>query len=305
MEIDAATPTSVHGFRRALAEWLDANLTPEVVEAGREGIEGPEALEVLRSWNRMLADAGWAAVAWPSRVRRPRRHRRRAVGLSRGDGRGRGPRAGQRHRGGQHRAGHPRVRHPGPEGSVHPTAAARGRDLVPGHVRARRRAPIWGRCAPRPRSTATSSSSTGRRRGTASATTPTGASSTFAPTRPRPSTAGISCLLVDMRTPGIEVRPLRTMTGEVTFSEIFFSDVRVPTTSLLGPLNEGWKVAMTTLSYERAGVAKFHLSLSARFADAGGGDPAYGHGGDPGRPRSAGPSLQHASPACGGPPPGS
>ena len=70
-----------------------------------------------------------------------------------------------------------------------------------------------------------------------------------------------------MRTPGIEVRPLRTMTGEVIFSEIFFTDVRVPATSLLGPLNEGWKVAMTTLSYERAGVAKFHLSLSARFAD--------------------------------------
>ena len=43
--------------------------------------------------------------------------------------------------------------------------------------------------------------------------------------------------------------------------------MRVPTTSLLGPLNEGWKVAMTTLSFERAGVAKFHLSLSARFAD--------------------------------------
>jgi hypothetical protein len=41
--------------------------------------------------------------------------------------------------------------------------------------------------------------------------------------------------------------------------------VRVPASSLLGPLNEGWKVAMTTLSYERAGVAKFHLSLSARF----------------------------------------
>ena len=82
-----------------------------------------------------------------------------------------------------------------------------------------------------------------------------------------PKHAGISCLLVDMRSPGIEVRPLRTMTGEVMFSELFFTDVRVPTTSLLGPLNEGWKVAMTTLSFERAGVAKFHLSLSARFAD--------------------------------------
>ena len=57
------------------------------------------------------------------------------------------------------------------------------------------------------------------------------------------------------------------MTGDVMFSELFFTDVRVPASSLLGPLNAGWKVAMTTLSYERAGVAKFHLSLSARFAD--------------------------------------
>jgi alkylation response protein AidB-like acyl-CoA dehydrogenase len=82
-----------------------------------------------------------------------------------------------------------------------------------------------------------------------------------------PRHAGISCLLVDMRSPGIEVRPLRTITGEIMFSELYFTDVRVPSTSLLGPLDAGWKVAMTTLSYERAGVAKFHLSLSARFAD--------------------------------------
>ncbi len=68
-----------------------------------------------------------------------------------------------------------------------------------------------------------------------------------------------------MRTPGIEVRPLRTMTGDVMFSEIFLTEVRVPVESLLGPLNGGWKVAMTTLSYERAGVAKLHLGLSARF----------------------------------------
>jgi alkylation response protein AidB-like acyl-CoA dehydrogenase len=82
-----------------------------------------------------------------------------------------------------------------------------------------------------------------------------------------PKHGGISCLLVDMTTPGIEVRPLRTMTGEVMFSEIFLTDVRVPVSSMLGPLNGGWKVAMTTLSYERAGVAKLHLGLSARFEE--------------------------------------
>src|SRR5207253_7928659 len=72
---------------------------------------------------------------------------------------------------------------------------------------------------------------------------------------------GISCLLVDMRLPGVEVRPLVTITGERGFSELFFTDARVPASALLGPLHEGWKVATTTLSHERAGVAKLHLSL--------------------------------------------
>jgi alkylation response protein AidB-like acyl-CoA dehydrogenase len=80
-----------------------------------------------------------------------------------------------------------------------------------------------------------------------------------------PKHKGISCLLVDMRTPGLEVRPLRTMAGEHTFSELFFSDVRVPRDALLGELHRGWQVAMTTLSHERAGVSRLHLGLSNRF----------------------------------------
>lgn len=62
---------------------------------------------------------------------------------------------------------------------------------------------------------------------------------------------GISFLLVDMRTPGIEIRPLKQISGENEFNEIFFSDVRVPVENLVGELNAGWKIAMTTLAYER------------------------------------------------------
>ena len=62
---------------------------------------------------------------------------------------------------------------------------------------------------------------------------------------------GISFLLVDMKTPGITVRPLRQITGEAEFNEVFFDDVRVPTDNLVGKLNEGWSVAITTLAYER------------------------------------------------------
>jgi alkylation response protein AidB-like acyl-CoA dehydrogenase len=62
---------------------------------------------------------------------------------------------------------------------------------------------------------------------------------------------GISFLLVDMKTPGITVRPLRQITGEAEFNETFFDTVRVPKENLVGKLNEGWSVAITTLAYER------------------------------------------------------
>jgi alkylation response protein AidB-like acyl-CoA dehydrogenase len=55
-----------------------------------------------------------------------------------------------------------------------------------------------------------------------------------------------------MHAPGVEVRPLRQITGEAEFNEIFFSDVEVPRENLLGEVGEGWTVAMTTLLHERA-----------------------------------------------------
>jgi alkylation response protein AidB-like acyl-CoA dehydrogenase len=63
------------------------------------------------------------------------------------------------------------------------------------------------------------------------------------------------------------VRPLVTITAEREFSEIFFTDVRVPRDALLGPLNEGWRVAMTTLAYERGTVANLHLGLRKKISD--------------------------------------
>src|SRR5712691_5042005 len=62
---------------------------------------------------------------------------------------------------------------------------------------------------------------------------------------------GISFLLVDMKSPGITIRPLRQITGEAEFNEVFFDNVRVPVENLVGKLNEGWSVALTTLAYER------------------------------------------------------
>ncbi len=66
-----------------------------------------------------------------------------------------------------------------------------------------------------------------------------------------PKHKGISFLLVDLQTPGITVRPLRQISGESEFNETFFDNVRVPVENLVGGLNEGWKIAMTTLAHER------------------------------------------------------
>jgi alkylation response protein AidB-like acyl-CoA dehydrogenase len=69
-----------------------------------------------------------------------------------------------------------------------------------------------------------------------------------------PRHRGISALIVDMDSPGIEVRPLRDVTGRAEFAEVFFSDVRVPRENLLGALNDGWRITVGALAHERGGL---------------------------------------------------
>ena len=83
-------------------------------------------------------------------------------------------------------------------------------------------------------------------------------------TRSDPSSerhAGLTYLIVDMKAPGVEVRPLRQITGEAEFNEIFFSGVEVPVENVLGDVGGGWQVAMTTLLHER-GTLGFALTAS-------------------------------------------
>lgn len=82
-----------------------------------------------------------------------------------------------------------------------------------------------------------------------------------------PKHKGISALLVPLDTPGIDIRPITQINGEAEFCEVFFTDVRVPRTALLGPMNQGWMVTMTTLGHERSGVVT-HASGVVREIEA-------------------------------------
>ncbi len=80
-----------------------------------------------------------------------------------------------------------------------------------------------------------------------------------------PKHKGISFFLFDMKLPGVDIRPLKQMTGEAEFDEVFFDDVRIPASSLLGPLHGGWMVGMATLTNERGSIGTASISLGRRM----------------------------------------
>lgn len=253
-------------FRAELAGWLEANLPDEVVAAGSQGFEVTDTFDVLRAWNATLADAGWAAPAWPCQW------------------------GGREATIPEQLAWHEemaRFHAPGPinvigVSNIAPAIMAFGTDemkesfLIP----MLRGDEIWSQGMSEPNAGSDLASLQTRavldgddfiingQKIWNSLGTHADRCQLYVRTDPElPKHKGISCLLVDLDTPGIEVRGLKTMTGEIPFAEIFFTDVRVPASRLLGELNKGWHVAMTTLSYERAGVARLHLGLSATLAE--------------------------------------
>jgi alkylation response protein AidB-like acyl-CoA dehydrogenase len=81
-----------------------------------------------------------------------------------------------------------------------------------------------------------------------------------------PKHKGLTFLLVDMTSPGITIRPLVEMTGVAWFNEVFFDDVRVPRENMVGAVNQGWQIAITTLAHERGGSAP-HARLAGDMRD--------------------------------------
>jgi alkylation response protein AidB-like acyl-CoA dehydrogenase len=79
----------------------------------------------------------------------------------------------------------------------------------------------------------------------------------------QPRHAGISFLLLDLHSPGVRVRPIRTIAGDDEFAEVFFDDVVVPAENLVGKLNDGWRIANALLGHERLGTSNPQFALMA------------------------------------------
>jgi alkylation response protein AidB-like acyl-CoA dehydrogenase len=264
--VDFSYPPEVEQFRKELRAWLAANLTEEVVAAGRRRGRDPETFDVLRAWDARLADAGWGAVSWPQEY----------------GGRGAGVLEQLAYAEETIHARAPVPLNVIGMNNIAPAIMQYGtdaqkRELLPRMVRAD---DIW--CQGMSEPEAGSDLASLRTRAVLDGDeyvvngqkiwTSLGHRADWCQLYVRtdpdaPKHKGISCLIVDMTLPGIEMRPLVTINGASDFAEIFFTDVRVSADALLGPLNAGWQVATTTLSHERAGAARLYAQLEMQLRD--------------------------------------
>ncbi|MBB2772011.1 MULTISPECIES: acyl-CoA dehydrogenase family protein [Mycolicibacterium] len=264
--MDFSYPQEAEQFRKDLRTWLSAHLTQNVIDSDSRRGADDDAFQTLRAWNATMADAGWAAVSWPSDyggrdatpveqlVYAEETTRARVplplniIGLN-----NIAPAIMQYGTESQKATLLPRMLRADDiwcQGMSEPEA---GSDLASLRTRAVRDGDdfvvsgqkIW--------------TSLGHRADWCQL---------FVRTDPdAPKHKGISCFIVDMSSPGIEARPLVTLSGAADFAEVFFNDVRVPAGALLGPLNKGWHVATTTLSFERAGAARLYAEMQLRLTD--------------------------------------
>jgi alkylation response protein AidB-like acyl-CoA dehydrogenase len=266
--VDFRYPREAEAFRKEFRAWLEANLPADLVGDGLGGgsMEIDDArLERLRAWNRALADARFAAIAWPEEW----------------GGRGAGVMEQVVYAEEMHRAHAPGTLNPLGLSNIAPAIIEHGTDeqkrtLLPRMLRGD---DIWcqGFSEPNAGSDLASLRTQAVQDGECWIVNGQKTWNTLGhmanwcellvrtdPSAPKHK--GITCLLVDMTLPGVEVRPLVTITGDKEFNEIFFTDVRVPVDCTLGPVNEGWRVAMTTLAYERGTVAKLHTGTRSKIA---------------------------------------
>lgn len=259
-------PPEAEAFRKELRAWLDASWTDEyrsLKPLFACTLDDPD-LAKHREWNATLADAGYAAISWPAEY----------------GGRGAGVIEQVVYAEEMHRAGAPHTVNLIGLSNVAPAIMTYGTDeqkaaLLPAM---RRGDDIWcqGFSEPDAGSDLAGLKASAVRDGDHYVVNGQKTWNTLGHlanwcellvrTNPdAPKHKGISCLLVDMTLPGVEVRPITTIAGDSEFNEIFLTDVRVPGSAVLGAENEGWRVAMTTLTHERGGVAALHLGLRTKI----------------------------------------
>lgn len=279
--MDFTYPPEAEAFRREFREWLDHHLTDEF----RDPSTGPLPLDItnlatLRKWNALLADARFAAISWPEEF----------------GGRGAGIMEQVVFAEEMARAGAPSSLNPIGLANIAPAIIEFGTDAqrrtyLPRMLRGD---DIWcqGFSEPDAGSDLASLQCRAVLDGDHFVVNGQKTWNTFGhladwcellvrTDQSAPKHRGISCLLVDLSLPGVEVRPLVTITGDHEFNDLFFTDVRVPVDALLGPLHDGWRVAMTTLAHERGGVASLHLGLRAKIRRLIGDAADVGALGDP------------------------
>jgi alkylation response protein AidB-like acyl-CoA dehydrogenase len=256
-------------FRAEARAWLEANATPkghpEDFSAGiwTSAYTEAEYVARCRAWQRSLAEGGWAGITWP-----------RAVG-----GRGGRPIEAAIFNQEQARFGVSNGVFAIAIGMVGPTILGHGTPeqqarFLPAMLRGDE---VWCQLFSEPEAGSDLANVATRAERDGDGFVVTGQkvwTSTaeraewgilLARTDPDvPKHRGITYFLVDMASAGIDIRPLRQMTGDAHFSEVFLDGVRVPSTQVLGEVGEGWKVAQTTLASERTAIA----------GGSGGADPA-------------------------------
>jgi len=235
-------------FRNELRAWLEANIPTDWSEWREKPLD--ESFPYLRAWQRKLYEGGWAAVSWPTEYG------------------GRGATLMQQSIFWEEmaRVNAPPMANALGLGLIGPTIIAYGTDSqkkrhIPKILSAEE---IWcqGFSEPNAGSDLASLQTEAHLDGDhyvvhgQKVWTSYGWVGDWCELVVRTDTAaakhkGLTVLLVDMKSPGVEVRPLRQMTGESEFNEIFFRDVRVPVENVLGKVNDGWNVAVSTLMHER------------------------------------------------------
>jgi alkylation response protein AidB-like acyl-CoA dehydrogenase len=245
--MDLTPSPQEEAYREKARAWLEANV-PKPYE-GQKTISDPAYVEYLRSWQRAQAEAGWLGITWPEEA----------------GGQGLGPAEQAIFNEEAAKATAPYLIGQVGVALIGPTIAMLGTPKQKTHLsKILNCDEIWVQGFSEPNAGSDLGSLAcravrdgdhfiinGQKTWTSYAQV---ADWIFLLVRTDPDASkykGITCILVDLKSEGVSVRPLRMMSGDSVFNEVFFSDVKVPVENVLGEIDGGWKVGITALMHER------------------------------------------------------